>query len=134
MEASQKVILYVDDDPDDREFLIEAIKKENPDVKLLLAGNGLEAIDCLLEMKETNTSLPSLIILDINMPFLDGRETFERIQKDPDLKKIPVLVLSSSEKPNDKAMFRNLGIEYITKPADINHLYLIANRMVGLCR
>ena len=125
--------MYVDDDPDDREFLSVAIRKKHPEIELLLAENGLEAIESLMKMKQQNHLLPSLIILDINMPFLDGKETLLRIQNDAELREVPVMVLSSSEKPIDKALFAKSGIEYITKPTDINHLYLIADRMVSRC-
>lgn len=132
MKTSKKLILYVDDDPDDRDFLSEAIRREDCSVELVLAENGLEALGCLGKMKE-ETRLPCLVVLDINMPFLNGKETFERMRNDVALKDVPVIVFSSSEKPTDRAAFANLGVEYVTKPTDINHLYTIANRMVSIC-
>lgn len=129
----KKVILYVDDDPDDREFLTDAIQKQNPEVQVVLAENGMDALEQLVAMKESGANLPCLIILDINMPFLDGRETFERMRKDSVLQKVPIMIFSSSEKPNDKALFAAKGIEYISKPTDINCLYTIASRIVHVC-
>lgn len=134
MMADHKIILYVDDDADDREFLKEAIQRTNPEVEVALANNGLEALDYLSARKESNSQLPCLIILDINMPFLDGRETFERIKKEQRLRQVPVIVFSSSEKPADKQLFNSLGIEYFTKPTSLSYMNEIVAHMINVCR
>jgi len=133
MIAKQKIILYVDDDADDREFLCDAIHKANPEVEVVQAENGLEALDYLNSNKENHNRLPCLIVLDINMPLLDGKETFHCIKNDRVLQALPVIVLSSSEKPADKDLFNNLGVEYFTKPTNISYLSTIASRMVSVC-
>jgi CheY-like chemotaxis protein len=131
--SRNKTILYVDDDEDDREFLTEAIKNVNAEVEVILAENGLEAMDYLNEAKQKQTQLPCLIVLDINMPYLDGRETFTRIQNDSALRSVPVIMFSSSQKPHDKTHFNSLGVEYFTKPTNISYLSSIASHMVGVC-
>jgi len=127
----EKFILYVDDDADDREMLTEAIHKADPMVKVKLAENGLQALQLLQETKKSN--LPCLIVLDLNMPFLDGKETFRRLKKDEELGDVPVLIFSSSEKPDDKTSFNRMGVEYYTKPTHLSHLDRIATHMVSLC-
>ena len=79
MNRDEKTMLYVDDDPDDRELLREVLQKIAPDLKVILANNGLHALELLKETKDTK-SLPCLIVLDINMPYLNGRQTYERIR------------------------------------------------------
>lgn len=128
-----KVILYVDDDADDREFLSEAIKDADPQVEVICAENGLQALEYLQDVKESNSGVPCLIVLDINMPFLDGKETFSEIKKDPAFETVPVLIFSSSERPNDKILFNNLGVEFISKPTNLVFMNSIANRMVNFC-
>ena len=133
MNNKPKFILYVDDDADDREFLCEAIKDADPEVSVVCAENGVKALEYLRELKNTDTGMPCLIVLDINMPFLDGRETFTEIKKDPALDSVPVLIFSSSEKPNDKILFNDLGVEFITKPCNLLYMNSIACRMVHIC-
>ncbi len=133
MNPEQKFILYVDDDQDDRELLADAITSAHPEVNVMLAENGLDALQSLAGMKAANKRLPCLIVLDINMPFLNGKETFDRLRQDAVLGKVPVIVFSSSEKPQDKALFNELGIEFFTKPSDIAYMSRIVNHMISVC-
>ena len=126
-----KLILYVDDDEDDRDLLTDAIQKVNPEVEVKLAQNGLEALKFLEEVKSSR--LPCLIILDLNMPVLDGKETYMRIKNDETLQMVPVVIFTSSEKPAEKTSFVKLGAEYYTKPGHFAHLFDIANHMVSMC-
>jgi len=131
MSVERKRILYVDDDADDRDFFSGAVREVNPDVEVIEAENGLKALEYLNAVK--NAQLPCLIVLDINMPFLDGRETLRRIKMDATLISVPVIILSSSEKPNDKIFFNQQGVEYFTKPTNISYLTNIASYLVGVC-
>ena len=93
-------ILYVEDDHDDRFFLNESAISFSLPAEITYASDGNEAIDYL--KNSSNTNLPSLIVLDLNMPKLDGKETLEIIKEDPNYSKIPVIVLSTSENKEDK--------------------------------
>ncbi|MGI8599066.1 MAG: response regulator [Chitinophagaceae bacterium] len=132
MKTECKSILYVDDDPDDREFLFVAIKNINPDIEVILADNGLAALDYLKNIKNKK-DLPGLIVLDLNMPLLDGRETLKRIKDDPMLSSVKVVVFTTGENPNEKQSFNELGIQYISKPFNIQFLHSIANQMIEIC-
>ena len=131
MNTSQKKILYVDDDPEDREFLSEAIREVNPEVEIVEAENGIKALEYLDNSK--TAQLPCLIVLDINMPFLDGKATFERIRRDTELDRVPVIVLSSSEKPMDKIFFNKRGVDYFTKPTSISYFTTLASHIIDVC-
>lgn len=133
MTTDRKIILYVDDDEDDREFLKDAIRRTNPEVEVALANNGLEALNYLSVTNASKTQLPCLIVLDINMPFLDGKETYERIKQDQRLHEVPVIVFSSSEKPADKQLFNSFGIEFFTKPTSMSYMSQIVNHMISVC-
>lgn len=133
MTASPKTILYVDDDADDREIFAEAIRHVSAGIEIVEAEHGLAALDYLYKTKAVQSSLPCLIVLDLNMPYLDGRETLRRIKADAILNAIPVIVFSSSKRPHDKALFNDMGIEFFTKPADHSLINTIATHMVNIC-
>ncbi|HEY0067613.1 MAG TPA: response regulator [Flavisolibacter sp.] len=133
MTQQQKTILYVDDDEDDRDILSHAMREVSPDVGVVLAEDGIRALDYLNRQKERNAQLPGLIVLDINMPYLDGRQTFEKIRSNPGLENIPIIIFTSSENPQDKALFKSQGVELITKPDNIHYMNRIVSYMVSHC-
>lgn len=131
MMEKEKIILYVDDDAEDREFLSFVLSKAHPGIQLEFAENGLQALEYLQAVRQSRP--PCLIVLDLNMPFLNGQETFKRIKTDDVLNAVPVIIFSSSERPDDKKCFTELGIEYFSKPDHIEQLQQIANHMVSVC-
>src|SRR5687767_5428847 len=112
----QKKILCVDDDADDRQFLSEALNDVNPGISVVEAENGIAALNYLNDEKSHAREMPCLIVLDINMPLLDGKQTFQRLKEDPDYNQIPVVVFTSSENPNDRQLFKNKGVLMLSKP------------------
>jgi CheY-like chemotaxis protein len=124
-------ILYVDDDSDDQELFEQAVKSIDPDISLVKAENGLKALDYLNSVKKS--TLPCLVVLDLNMPLLDGRGTFEKIKEDPALHEVSIIIFTSSENPNDKAFFHNKGTAFISKPDNIYYLRQIAGQMLQYC-
>lgn len=133
MSYPEKTILYVDDDEDDRELFSEAIKNAYPGINLVFAENGLKAINYLDAVNQPEENLPGLIVLDLNMPYLDGRGTFEKIKTKPGLENIPVVIFTSSQNPNDKNFFQEAGVELISKPYDFSFMHGIAERMLEYC-
>jgi CheY-like chemotaxis protein len=126
----QKKMLCVDDDEDDRFFLAEAINEIDPNVSIIAAQNGLEALDYLNMAKQNGEGLPRLIVLDINMPYLDGKRTLQHIKEDPQLNHIPIVVFTNSADPADATLFESYGIQMITKPDNIAYLQEIAGHLV----
>src|SRR4051794_27462321 len=113
------IVMCVDDDLDDRELLCSIIKRLHPNYLVVEAENGIHATHLLQEAKLKKV-YPSLIILDINMPKMNGKETLLELRKDNDLSKIPVVVYSTSSNAKDKAFFSKYQVEMVTKPATIN--------------
>ena len=108
-------ILYVDDDSDDCIFLAESFAASNTSTDLVCASGGEEAITYLNSI--SSEALPSLIILDLNMPKWDGRQTLCYIKAHPSLSDIPVVILSTSSNSTDKEVCKRLGaISYLQKP------------------
>ena len=127
-----KTILFVEDDADDRELLSEVVKGISSSIEIAFAENGLKAIEYLNTGKESS-HLPCLIVLDLNMPFLDGKETYNRIKQDTKLEAIPVIIFTSSHNPNDKKLFTNLGVEFFTKPDEYSYMSKIISHMINVC-
>jgi len=130
---ARKIILYVDDDADDRDLLSDAVLSQDPQTQLAEAKNGLEAINYLIATVQSGGTLPCVIVLDLNMPFMDGRETFEKLKADPVLTKVPVVILTTSPSPHDKAYFDKKGIELMIKPNHISYLDPIARSILQYC-
>ena len=114
-------ILLVDDDPGDVRLTLEALKRSKLYSSIDDVENGEEALAYLRkEGKYAGARRPDLILLDLNMPRKDGRETLAEIKADPDLHRIPVVVLTTSSAESDVLKSYNLGANcYITKPVDL---------------
>jgi len=128
-------ILYVDDDSDDCYFMGLSLSEAETNTDLVCATNGEEAINYLNSV--SNAELPSLIVLDLNMPKWDGRQTLNYIKKQPHLAKIPVVILSTSESKVDQQACALLGASsYFKKPYHFqgyreivsNFMLLLGNR------
>src|SRR5215204_4253760 len=118
----EHTILCADDDEDDIQLLQEAIRQVDGSYNLAKAKDGLDALKQLQAMKARG-SLPCLVVLDINMPRMDGRQTFMSIRNDPEFAAIPVVIFSTSSSPLDTMFFAKKDVEYITKP--INYDFLL---------
>jgi chemotaxis family two-component system response regulator Rcp1 len=114
-------ILLVDDSPSDVRLTKEAIKESKMFNNITVARDGVEAMAYLhKEGKYSDAIRPDLILLDLNMPRKDGRETLAEIKADPDLKRIPVVILTVSKAEEDVLKAYNLYANcYVTKPMDI---------------
>jgi len=109
-------ILLVEDNPNDIEITRRALDKGQVKNELTIARDGQEALDILFGSR-SKTSLPGLILLDLNLPRVDGREVLSRIKGDPLLKRIPVIVLTTSTREEDVVRTYDLGVNtFISKP------------------
>ena len=130
--VTTKTILYVDDDSDDRFFLSTTINKINPSILIIEKENGIDALNYLSEAKENNR-LPSLVILDINMPGLDGKKTLDKIRSLYTDSELPVVVFTCSQNPAEKKLFKNKGVDMFTKPMEISELDEIVKNFLFRC-
>jgi two-component system, chemotaxis family, response regulator Rcp1 len=115
-------ILLVEDNPGDARLAKEALKDSKIRNNLDIVGDGEEAMKFLKkEDKYANVSRPDLILLDLNLPKKDGREVLKEIKEDEDLKRIPVVILTTSKSEEDILKSYNLHANcYITKPIDFD--------------
>jgi chemotaxis family two-component system response regulator Rcp1 len=116
-------ILLVEDNPGDVRLTQEALKEAKFRNTVQVVGDGVEALAYLRQQgKYSAATRPHLVMLDLNMPRMDGREVLQAIKGDPDLRRIPVVVLTSSEAESDIARAYELHANcYVTKPVDIDH-------------
>ncbi|MEO6546588.1 MAG: response regulator [Ferruginibacter sp.] len=127
------LLLIVDDDPDDIVLLKEAIHSIDETIAFAEANNGLAAMKMLQTITDP-LQLPSLIVLDINMPVLNGRELLAILKNENKWKSLPVVVFSTSSYPGDVAYCRQFGVELITKPFGMKELLIISGILIGLLK
>lgn len=125
-------ILYAEDDLDDLFMIRQAFGQFDGSTQLVHAGNGFETLEQLNKARSEG-HLPCLIILDINMPGMNGREALMQIRQSDDFKNIPVVLFTTSSSELDKAFAKKWGAEFITKPLVYSELEELAKRFVSLC-
>ncbi|MBI4659410.1 MAG: response regulator [Verrucomicrobia bacterium] len=127
-EAAKPItILLADDDPDDRLLAKQALDENRLANDLRFAENGEDLLDYLYRRGKyrdpADAPRPGLILLDLNMPKKDGREALEEIKTHPDLRQIPIVILTTSQAEEDIYRSYNLGVNsYITKPVTFQGL------------
>jgi len=120
-------ILLVEDNPSDVEITRRALQKGQVRHQLTVARDGQEALDILFGRQNDNVAPPDLILLDLNLPKVDGREVLEKVKADPELRHIPVVVITISTREEDMARCYELGVKtFITKPARFEDFVVIA--------
>jgi CheY-like chemotaxis protein len=114
-------ILLVEDNPGDVRLTRESLYDAKIHNNMIVASDGLEAMACLRREGEyVDASRPDLILLDLNLPRMNGFEVLNEIKEDPELKRIPVVVLTTSQAEQDIIQSYNLYANaYVTKPVDL---------------
>jgi CheY-like chemotaxis protein len=133
---SKKTILLVEDNADDEELTIRALKKNNVTNDLVVARDGVEALDYIFGSGayagRDVGALPGLVLLDLKLPKIDGLEVLRRIRADERTRRLPVTVLTSSKEEQDIIKSYNLGANsYIRKPVDFAQ-FAEAVRQLGI--
>jgi two-component system, response regulator len=132
----EKIILLVEDNPDDITLTERALKKSHILNKLVIAKDGVEALDYLFCTggwvgRDINNT-PQVVLLDIKLPKIDGLEVLKRIRSDSRTKLLPVVILTSSKEERDLIISYSLGANsYIRKPVNFNQ-FVDAVRQLGL--
>jgi CheY-like chemotaxis protein len=121
------VVWIVDDDKDDQYLFEVAFKAVTPPVGVKLLDDGEQF---LLALSQTET-LPSLIVLDVNMPRLSGFDTLKRLRAEPAYKNLPVVILTTSSRPEDQDKAILLGANgFLTKLGSTGNLLMLLNQLV----
>ena len=126
-EGEMITILLADDDPDDRQLTRDAFAENRLANELHCVEDGEELMDYLRRRGRYNDlngePLPGLILLDLNMPRKDGREALKEIKADPNLRRVPIVVLTTSKAEEDVLRSYDLGVNsYVAKPVTFKSL------------
>ena len=128
-----RTILLADDDSEDKAIIQEAMEQLNADVVLWLAEHGEDALHQLEKNTKAGT-LPCLIVLDLNMPKMNGVQTLRNLKSDARFKDIPVIIYSTSINPLEKETCLKLGAEtYVTKPISLKESIETAKKLLRFC-
>jgi two-component system response regulator len=131
-----KMILLVEDNPDDEALTLRALKKNNIGNRVVVVRDGAEALDCLFctgaYADRDPHDMPQIILLDLKLPKVDGLEVLRRIRADERTRLFPVVILTSSNEERDLLEgYKNGANSYIRKPVDFNQ-FADAIRQLGL--
>jgi len=122
-----RTILLAEDSPADAEMAIDALRDARLANPIVHVEDGVEALDFLLRRgawSERGEGPPAVLLLDIKMPRMDGIEVLQRIRAEEELKRLPVVILSSSREESDLARSWDLGVNaYVVKPVDIDQFF-----------
>ncbi len=133
--AERKVILLVEDNPDDVDLTIRAFRKANISNEVVVARDGVEALDYLFGTGAhagKDNDLPQVVLLDLKLPRVDGMGVLQRIRSEPRTRFLPVVVLTSSREEQDLVRSYELGVSsYVRKPVDFKE-FMDAARQLGL--
>jgi two-component system response regulator len=125
MNSKEIEILLVEDNPDDAELTIRALRKQNLANNLIHLTDGSEALDFIFGLGKysgQDLTFPKVILLDLKMPKVNGMQVLEKIKADPRTKSIPVVILTSSaEDPDIKRSYELGANSYIVKPVEFNN-------------
>lgn len=132
----EKIILLVEDNPDDEALTLRAFKKNNIQNKIVVAHDGVEALDYLFGTGDfagrAANDLPQVILLDLKLPRLDGLGVLRRIRADARTRLLPVVILTSSKEERDMIDSYSLGANsYVRKPVSFDE-FIEAARSLGL--
>lgn len=128
MPVSPRIILLVEDSPDDEALTLRALSRNNVGAQVVVVRDGVEALDWLAAAAEP----PTLILLDLQLPKIDGLEVLRRLRANARTALVPVVILTSSKEDRDRAgSYRGGANSYVQKPVDFAE-FVEAVRQLGL--
>ncbi|HWJ29361.1 MAG TPA: response regulator [Flavisolibacter sp.] len=128
-----RYIIFADDDADDLELITGFFKQYNQSINVIEFKNGKEVLKFLDDFVN-HASKPLLIVLDINMPRLNGKETLAAIRKHPDYNNIPILVYTTSFNKTDEEYCKKYNASWINKPNNMEGVKQIARVIADFCQ
>jgi CheY-like chemotaxis protein len=124
-------VLLIEDNPGDVRLTQEAFRESGDQIDLQVVMDGVEAVAYLMREKEyADSPVPDLILLDLNLPKWGGRQVLDKVKKDDKLKRIPIVVLTTSNASADVSACYDLHANcFINKPVDFDNFFLIIQRI-----
>lgn len=128
-DSTKPIILYAEDDYDDFESVKEALDQLSDHQLLLHAKNGEEAVSFM----KNATMLPCLVVLDLNMPVMNGKEVLKWLKERNEYSSIPVMIFTTSSREEDVKLCQKYGCTFFRKPTLYRDLLHVAQTMLQLC-
>lgn len=128
----KSLILYADDDPDDIELVSEIFQDHSEHIALLTFPDGIKLLDYIQSLAPLEPK-PCLIIIDINMPRLNGKDVLIAIRQTEEFEEVPAVLFTTSTLPSEAAFAQNLNAGFITKPLNRNQMHEIFDNLVEHC-
>jgi CheY-like chemotaxis protein len=128
----KSLVLYADDDPDDRELVKDAFREYAESIHLVTFPNGTELLQYVQGLQPFEP-LPCLVILDINMPLLNGKETLRKLRSLEGFADVPIVLFSTSTLPSEAAFAKSFEAGFVTKPLHNHQIHLLVDQMIRHC-
>lgn len=129
---AKKVVLLVEDNADDVDLTIYALKKNNIPHELITVNDGVEALNYFFNNENEQVVLPDIILLDLKLPRINGLEVLKRLRQEEATRYLPVVVLTSSREERDVINCYNLGANaYVRKPVDFENFFSVIRQILS---
>jgi CheY-like chemotaxis protein len=130
--GAKHIVLYADDDIDDLQLVVDAFSPYASMVEVITVNDGTEALAYLRNLAPSDP-IPCLIILDINMPRLSGKDTLVQLRKMERFHSVPVMLFTTSSLLRDKEFAAEYDAGFLTKPIDVRQMDVITGRFISHC-
>lgn len=128
----KNIVVYADDDSDDLELVQDAFAQYAKNVEVVSFKDGVTALSYLQGLTKLDP-LPCLVILDINMPVLNGKEVLVRLRQLEPFESVPVVLFTTSSQPQDRSFANRYGAGFVTKPLDAKQMQIITDQFIDHC-
>ena len=128
----KNIVLYADDDSDDLDLVQDSFSLYSKNVEVVTAKDGSQALSYLQQLNHEDPA-PCLIILDINMPVINGKEVLKKIREMTRFVSIPVVLFTTSSLPQDENFARKYNAGFVTKPLDVTQMEVITELFIDHC-
>ncbi|MFL5810434.1 MAG: response regulator [Flavisolibacter sp.] len=128
----KNIVLYADDDADDLELVQDAFARYSKNVDVVTVCDGSQALQYLTRLNEDEPK-PCLVILDINMPILNGKEVLVKLRQLEHFESTPVVLFTTSSLPQDHSFAKKYNAGFVTKPLDVSQMKVITELFIDHC-
>jgi CheY-like chemotaxis protein len=130
--SPKNIVLYADDDADDLELITSSFERYTNNVEVITFGDGTEIVDYVQRLSDLDPK-PCLIILDINMPLLNGKEALVKIRRIKGFDSIPIVLFSTSSLAQDGSFAQKYNAGFMTKPLEHAQMRIITDKFIDHC-
>ncbi len=128
----KNIVLYADDDTDDLELVQEAFSRYSKNVEVVTVKDGSQVLSYLQRLSDEDP-MPCLVILDINMPVLNGKEVLKRLRDYDRFEALPAVLFTTSSLPQDQNFASKYHAGFVTKPLDVAQMEVITELFIDHC-